>query len=314
MATTERYRPYRKHPELFGNNFREEWLHPEMQLLVRKFERIDGNGAPLDLKDLHPLLRLETEEVYSFRCLSAPFLSMFNEEIQNFYAASSKYGIPVQRPNSMNNYGVIVNAIGMRPMVTSLQQTYVWPVARHLFPAQGSAFDDHHSFIVRYRSDEDPGLDMHVDDSDVTFNVCLGRSFTGATLTFCGNFGRPDHRRRAHSYRHEIGRAVLHLGSRRHGAEDIVSGVRANLIVWNRNLEWRRSEEYRRSRTTMYEKEEGPPDPVCLSYTHDRDYLFYRELPESKKGQAFHPWCPPKGFEYDEFDEKRYKHSAGNEL
>ena len=39
---------------------------------------------------------------------------------------------------------------------------------------------------VRYRSDEDAGLDMHTDDSDVTFNVCLGKEFTGAGLTFCG--------------------------------------------------------------------------------------------------------------------------------
>ena len=31
----------------------------------------------------------------------------------------------------------------------------------------------------------------------------------------------------------EVGRAVLHLGSRRHGADDIESGTRMNLIVWH---------------------------------------------------------------------------------
>ena len=31
------------------------------------------------------------------------------------------------------------------------------------------------------------------------------------------------------------GRALLHLGSRRHGADDIASGERNNLIVWNQN-------------------------------------------------------------------------------
>ena len=30
----------------------------------------------------------------------------------------------------------------------------------------------------------------------------------------------------------EIGRAVLHLGSRRHGADDIENGTRMNLIIW----------------------------------------------------------------------------------
>ena len=36
--------------------------------------------------------------------------------------------------------------------------------------------------------------DMHTDDSDVTFNVCLGKDFKGAGLQFCGNQGAPDHR------------------------------------------------------------------------------------------------------------------------
>ena len=30
---------------------------------------------------------------------------------------------------------------------------------------------------------------MHTDDSDVTFNVCLGRDFEAAGLTFCGMLG-----------------------------------------------------------------------------------------------------------------------------
>ena len=75
-------------------------------------------------------------------------------------------------------------------MITSFQQTYLWPIARQLFPIQGSQFDDHHSFLVRYQAGEDLGLDMHTDDSDVTFNVCLGDpDFQGATLVFCGMFG-----------------------------------------------------------------------------------------------------------------------------
>ena len=36
---------------------------------------------------------------------------------------------------------------------------------------------------------KDLGLDMHTDNSDITFNVCLGRDFDGAGLTFCGHMG-----------------------------------------------------------------------------------------------------------------------------
>jgi hypothetical protein len=35
---------------------------------------------------------------------------------------------------------------------------------------------------------------MHTDDSDVTFNICLGREFTASGLTFCGGIGTPAHR------------------------------------------------------------------------------------------------------------------------
>ncbi|MEC8262735.1 MAG: hypothetical protein VX017_05415, partial [Pseudomonadota bacterium] len=41
---------------------------------------------------------------------------------------------------------------------------------------------------------KDLGLDMHTDNSDVTFNVCLGRDFDGAGLAFCGNMGSANHR------------------------------------------------------------------------------------------------------------------------
>lgn len=198
----------------------------------------------------------------------------------------------------MNNYGVVVNEIGMRPMITSFQQQYLWPLSQRLFPVQGSQFDDHHSFLVRYRADEDLGLDMHTDDSDVTFNVCLGEEFTGATLSFCGMFGKANHRQHTHTYHHEVGRAVLHLGSRRHGADDIESGRRSNLIVWNHNWDYRSSGGYR---NVSYEQEEGPPSPVCLSYTHDRDYQDFKELPESAEKQFRRPWCPPVGTEYEGF-------------
>ena len=182
----------------------------------------------------------------------------------------------------MNNYGVVVNEIGLRSLITNFQQRCLWPVARYLFPIQGSQFDSHHSFIVRYKSTEDLGLDMHTDDSDVTFNVCLGEAFEGATLTFCGMFGKSNHRQYTHTYQHKVGRAVLHLGNRRHGADDIKSGTRCNLIIWNHNEAYRGKgvNAWDRDRNEVYEVEEGEPSPVCLSYTHDRDYTNFKTLPE----------------------------------
>jgi len=122
----------------------------------------------------------------------------------------------------MNNYGVVINEIGMRPMVTRLQRDILQPIARLLFPRHGSSLDSHHAFMVQYRAEEDAALDMHHDDSDVTFNICLGRNFSGSALTFCGLVHDPDHRQYSNSYSHVKGRALVHLGEQRHGADQIM--------------------------------------------------------------------------------------------
>lgn len=113
-----------------------------------------------------------------------------------------------------------------------MEQAKVWRT--HLGPPPTPTLNHH------LRADEDKGLDMHTDDSDVTLNICLGREgFEASGLTFCGKMGKPDHRHFSHQYRHEIGRAVVHLGQQRHGADDITTGERNNLIIWNHNLGYR---------------------------------------------------------------------------
>merc|ERR1712151_1037282 len=69
-------------------------------------------------------------------------------------------------------------------------------------------------------------------------------------------------------------------GHRRHGADDITEGERLNLIVWNHNEEFRKSSLHARHHMQTpktYEPESGPPDKMCLSFTHDRDYGVFKE-------------------------------------
>ena len=80
--------------------------------------------------------------------------------------------------------GVILNQIGMRPLLDAFQTQCILPLSKLLFPKEGGEFTSHHSFMVQYKQGEDLGLDMHHDDSDVTLNVCLGKEFTGATLCY----------------------------------------------------------------------------------------------------------------------------------
>ena len=258
------------YPALFEKRFRDEWLASTFVEALR-----DGSEAALRAV-LHPEL---PGRVFSFELLKPEFCTQLLDELVNYEAS----GMPVARPNSMNAYGVIVNQIGMKPLIDDLQQRCLLPLTRMLFPKEGGAFNNHHSFMVQYKQGEDLGLDMHHDDSDVTLNVCLGREFTGATLCFCGGFGAPDHRKHTHTYRHAVGRAILHLGSHRHGADDIVSGERYNLIVWSHGP-FRETDEYREAQRTQQNLHgtDKDPDPLCLSYTHDPDFGEYKAYPAGK--------------------------------
>ena len=158
----------------------------------------------------------------------------------------------------------------------------------HLENWGGGSLSDHHTFIVRYRPDEDRHLDMHVDECDVTFNIGLSDSqdFSGSDLAFCGMFDSPQHRKHVHTYSHAKGRCVLHSGKRRHGALNVVAGERASLIMWTKSAKFRQSDEYQKrwGPAAVYQREEeGSADRICLSYTHDRDfYTLRRELGDAQ--------------------------------
>lgn len=255
-----------KYPSLFMAKVQDDWLVDSFRSAL-----VDGSDDAL-----RNILRTEVPgRVYSFDMLAPAFCAMLLEELEQYEAS----GMPVARPNSMNNYGLIVNQIGMKPLLDELQKRCLLPLSRVLFPKQ-SDFTSHHSFMVKYRHGEDLGLDMHHDDSDVTLNVCLGKMFEGATLSFCGYFGDPDHRKHVHTYTHRLGRAVLHLGTHRHGADNILSGERFSLIMWSTG-KYRETDEYKSVHgRNLHGADQGDLDPICLSYTHDPDYGEHKGYPE----------------------------------
>lgn len=282
-----RYVPLAKHTELFEPlpSVRDEWLAPEFRA-ARDVGSSEAWAAAL--------VEHIPGEVYSFPLFTEKCCDAFVGEVFNFDST----GLPAKRPNSMNKYGLILNEIGLEPLVSQLQ-AQLQPIGRAIFPGVGSAWDDHHCFTVRYKEGEDLGLDMHTDDSDVTFNVCLGLDFEGAGLQFCGFMGSPSHRQHSATYFHAKGWCVVHRGRRRHGADDILAGERLNLILWNHSSEYRRSTEYRQP---VYLRESGPPALQCLSHTHDRDFATFLPLPASStEASRSRAWCPPSMAEYPGF-------------
>jgi hypothetical protein len=214
--------------------------------------------------------------IFAFDLFTPALCALLVDEIDAFEATE----LPRRRPNTMNRLGLVVNEIGLEALMTELLTKLIAPLCAALYPNEVAtrALDAHHSFVVQYKADlahkGDAGLDLHHDASEATLNVCLGRSFSGAGLRFCGRFGSRDHRAMQHVHHHQRGQAVLHLGRHRHGADDIASGERLNLIVWARNTAFRGAAAFGHVPADGYprEREDGEPDQLCLSKANDRDY------------------------------------------
>ena len=123
------------HPEFFEAEFRHEWLAEPFAAALR-----DGSEAALRGVLCHEV----PDRVVSFEMFRPSFCEALVEELLHYEAC----GMPVARPNSMNAYGVIVNEIGMRPLIDDLQLRHLLPLTRLLFPEEGGAFTKHHSFMV----------------------------------------------------------------------------------------------------------------------------------------------------------------------
>mmetsp|Transcript_13076 Transcript_13076/g.16346 ORF Transcript_13076/g.16346 Transcript_13076/m.16346 type:complete len:517 (-) Transcript_13076:1417-2967(-) len=104
--------------------------------------------------------------IWTFDLFSPQTSKLILDEVDHFYGT----GLPSQRVNSMNRYGVILSDIGLEPFITTLQRLVCKPIAQALFRPNATTgdqghpaadFDSHHAFIVKYRKDQDSHLDIH---------------------------------------------------------------------------------------------------------------------------------------------------------
>ncbi len=151
-------------------------------------------------------------------------------------------------PSSMHDHGVMLGSIGLDGLIDQLRGRLA-PLLEAHFPLQGGAeIDHHHSYLVEYGRELDEDLGFHVDDSEVTLNLCLGEEFSGAELVLLG--ARCDLHRQTPvadseviEIEHQPGQAVLHAGRQRHRVDPILRGTRRNLIAWLRSSGYREREE-----------------------------------------------------------------------
>jgi len=214
----------------FRNRFRNVWVESSVEHETSVRDLFQETNAP---------------GVYGFQMFTDEFHQLFMEELD--YQISS--GIPLRRPNGMNRYGAILSELGLDSIVTVMIDRYFRPVGQLLYPEFMGTKDaeEHFSFVVRYKMEEDVELAEHTDASVVTINLCLGKpGFEGGSLYFKGlrwmnnelneNGAALPTDTAAFAQRNEIvmepGMGIIHLGRHEHAALPLTGGERTNMIVW----------------------------------------------------------------------------------
>ncbi|KMZ56356.1 2-oxoglutarate (2OG) and Fe(II)-dependent oxygenase superfamilyprotein [Zostera marina] len=190
--------------------------------------------------------------LYTFSMLQPFFCDMMVSEVENFEKWVGTVKLKIMRPNTMNKYGVVLDDFGLEPMLDTLMEDFISPLSRALFvEVGGQSLDSHHGFVVEYGNDKDRELGFHVDDSEVTLNVCLGNKFLGGDLFFrgvrCEKHVNSDIQPEEYfDYQHVPGQAILHRGRHRHGALPTTDGYRINMILWCRSSNFREMKKYQK--------------------------------------------------------------------
>ncbi|PPD73458.1 hypothetical protein GOBAR_DD29616 [Gossypium barbadense] len=178
-----------------------------------------------------------TQGVFTFEMLQPHFCELLLSEVENFEKWVHETKFRIMRPNTMNKFGAVLDDFGLETMLGKLMEDFIRPISKVFFSdVGGSTLDSHHGFVVEYGINRDVELGFHVDDSEVTLNVCLGKQFSGGDLFFRGvrcdkHVNTETQSDEILDYSHVPGRAVLHRGRHRHGARATTSGHRVNLLL-----------------------------------------------------------------------------------
>ena len=189
--------------------------------------------------------------VYVIELFRPEIVKLWVEEVANMKKFFAENKIPSEPPNPSNWHGVqLDNFETFTPGFTELIQTVITPLSKKLFSDMGEdSLDSHSAFTVAYGQHQDRKLGRHVDNSEITVNLCLEGDFKGGELEFQGvrcqkhidtkTFWKTEH----FKYIHKAGLAVIHVGNHYHAAFPIVNGSRSGLILHCRSTKFREENE-----------------------------------------------------------------------
>ena len=145
----------------------------------------DKDGVPTCVQKL-------SEGIYQFPILKPAYVQMWLEEIQNINKFLKDNKIPNEPPNHYNQHGLNIQNFewfnGEKNQIfTKLIDHVIQPIAMELWWGIGEdSLSAHNTFTVDYHQTRDKKLELHIDDSEITINYCLGQEFTGGDLVFEG--------------------------------------------------------------------------------------------------------------------------------
>ncbi|KAD4983068.1 hypothetical protein E3N88_19739 [Mikania micrantha] len=213
-------------------------LNPSM-FFVESFLR--AFSAPEKIIDecIRDIINEVAPGVYTFDMLQPGFCEMLIREVENFENWARKTRFMIMRPLTLNKFGVVLDDFGMKGTLDNLLEDFISRISKVAFP-DVYALDSHHGFTIEYGMDRDVGVGLHVDESEVTLNVCLGKQFTGGELVFRGvrcekHLNSEARLEETFEFSHILGHAFIHRGGHRHGVAATTSGHRINLVMWCRS-------------------------------------------------------------------------------
>eukprot|EP00466_Bigelowiella_natans_P017513 jgi/Bigna1/88532/estExt_fgenesh1_pg.C_330111 len=183
-----------------------EMLSPDFLRIVEKARAGKADSA------LEKSTTIGDRNVYTFPCFRQEFCKRLIKELENI----NKSGVQKSRPNSMNNYGLLLNERCRTENNSTGLVRFIQPIAK----------------LVDYERGKDTELREHYDDAEITLNVCLGtEDFKGGDLIFFDGVRgfKAKEESSVKKYlriKHKIGNAVIHLGSGIHRALHITGGRR----------------------------------------------------------------------------------------
>lgn len=197
--------------------------------------------------NLSPYVERLGEGIFHFQCFQSGVLQKLAAEISHLETWALEKGVDIVPPNSMHEYGCTAELLGLDQIIQKIVTTVFEQFAQQYFPEfSGFPIDHHHSFTVTYGQRYDRSLGFHADDSEITFNFCLGGDFIGSELYFQGRRCFQHMQTEHHPAEHieiiqKLGWCIVHAGLHRHGVLPILHGERRSLIIWARSQRYRES-------------------------------------------------------------------------